>query len=938
MATDPLGAGASIVNQQIAAQAQAQAASANANAQVEAARIGAQGQLQSTAISSSASTYNTQLQIRAQQENLAAQIEAERFLRQAEMMAEDGRQRMAFQEARMNLTAQIWKTAQELESAERQLSGSIGAENARFAAEHGLNVEQFNLQKAMFEAQQFANPADWIKQAYYLRNAPAPTGGPLQTGRVDVPFTPANFQPGHVGAGPELPQTPEGTNAAQSFLSAMGGQNFGFTYGGLGGGGGGGARVVAGPSSTPGVPGNTNYVFPVGGTSGGEMSAAGQGWLRGGAYGIQARGYAYGDEIPQADVTDQQDDLAKRVPAPAATQPLPSTSVSSPPPPPGSTPLPDGGVLVGNQKYVLRGGVWVPDSSMNGPIVQGVQEKPYGGPTPNAAQILLAGGNPAGILNPQPTSFGGTVQDQYGATLPLPTPGASILLSPHGPQSETPENQDAFNAWLQSLLGYQADSSRRAAAATGGQPGLSEGGIPSLAGQGQPLSPLRGIQNTLSGARTPFGVVQPDGTVLADDGTLMDQTGNILRPGSGFATGQLGSMQKRPVGVQFPAMRKRVPGGAYGYEKPVTAPYGGPMMDDPYGGSSMQKPERPFVPQDRPPLPAWPFPNAHGPAPLPPQPTASMFGRWKPGLPGWLQMPGMAFGGQGEFSVVGERGPELLRLPPGAQVIPLQGGQGPTPFYNVTPANRSAANLIGGGGQMPMRMMGAAEGLDWTNTAAPAPSQSPSSAGMPMPTQAAPDAPQQAAPTSPQDLLSGMFPAPAPAPAPAPSAPITIMLPPSAYPQAAPAMPPTPQQVVTGYDAAGKPIYGPAPQPGQNPNIPAGSPAGWNGLGYTPAQLAAQPWLHALSSNGRLPAFQAYGGPLNVGQMPGGADTFGSEFPSVPAPHQFPPQLYNNMLPQEREMALAYYRALGLRNEDVISMMQRTLPGTTNASPATWRV
>lgn len=308
---------------------------------------------------------------------------------------------------------------------------------------------------------------------------------------------------------------------------------------------------------------------------------------------------------------------------------------------------------------------------------------------------------------------------------------------------------------------------------------------------------------------------------------------------------------------------------------------------------------------------------------------------------GWRkQVYGMVDGGggAGQTLVVGEYGPEVIYLPPGAEVRPTTaapGMGGQMPMYDVAPANSRAQQLLGGGERIPMRydITGAADGFlsgpegymggsttpmlgvgSTTDTQRVLFNQAPSPAATPAPS-AAPNtstvtAPANTTPTDPAtaQALAGIAGA------------LAQMTTPTNSPVPAGANTPMPVTPRFGGAAA------------QNPTDPA------NPLGYSGEALRGMPWLQNLVAGTRAPAFSAYGGPLSLSQNPALTSTVGTNFPALPAPHQISGQVWLGMNPTEQAMALGAYRALGIRNEDVLSALQRSTPGTVTGNPTAWRV
>jgi hypothetical protein len=111
---------------------------------------------------------------------------------------------------------------------------------------------------------------------------------------------------------------------------------------------------------------------------------------------------------------------------------------------------------------------------------------------------------------------------------------------------------------------------------------------------------------------------------------------------------------------------------------------------------------------------------------------------------------------------------------------------------------------------------------------------------------------------------------------------------------------------------------------------PAAPITAGNMLGYSGEQLASMPWLQALSSGIALPYYQGYQGPLSLSDVPGGQNTFGPGFPSVPAPHQLSAQTFLRMNPNEQGMLVGYYKALGISPD-------MTSKALTQSAPTSWQ-
>jgi hypothetical protein len=154
-----------------------------------------------------------------------------------------------------------------------------------------------------------------------------------------------------------------------------------------------------------------------------------------------------------------------------------------------------------------------------------------------------------------------------------------------------------------------------------------------------------------------------------------------------------------------------------------------------------------------------------------------------------------------------------------------------------------------------------------------------------------------------------------------------VMPQPTATATSAPAVPPSPTSggALTGGVTIGQ----------------GNAPSGTNPFGYSSQDMARMPWINALNGGTNLPSFQEFGGPLSLGQIKapqGMTNPFDPNFPAVPAPHQLPLQQWLKMTPQEQQMALGTYRALGFMPEDVSQLMTRQAPGTVSGAPTAWRV
>jgi hypothetical protein len=855
----------------------------NTNTQAEASRANAataaSAQTAAAMMSAQASMANAASDARTSRANMIDQLAAQQAIARMQQNTQRDDIRSRLDMARSQIMADLQTTAM-----------TLSQQAAQFQAQFGLSLKQFEQDQRMQESKEFAEPNDWVKQAYYLRGGEAPQGGAMtRVGASPLPtYTPPPIQF-------DYDKIFQGMNS----LSQSGAPSYHEQDPNLDPLG----RLKNPPAHLQGTPGQVglpnhnlteNWVgFAGGGVVGGGMiegasdayqTFSGAFAVPGAAGGTQIR--ATGGDPPVAGAR------AALVPGPGSAAPVhPVNAINAvntkgpKPPPPGAIPLEGySNVAVrvnvdGTKEFYQSDddGYWVLTSFM-GPDGQLQQTGQSGAPSniqqavgrrdganppqyaPNpAAQLERAnqGLSPMPI-NPTAGVTTGGVQTQ--APLAPPAPGGAPAGPPVHGTLDVPPVTGAFERYLQELQNSPDDQLRQQGFAYSNQ-GITQGAPPrpeTLA----PTQPAMAPAAPGVGAPTPPAGAPTPEQIIAE---VAQEEGVEIPPEI------MMTLQRNPMAGINPRMQGFAGGGSV--------------------------------------------------------PTAA------PGQP----------------LIVGERGPEIVSLPPGAHVVPMDGQMksGPPPMYNVTPANPKAQDLIGGGVQVPwMRSMmqegampgggmmpGADSGFEvtptgnWWATATPPPP-------------AAPPAPVQAA---------------APASNPQNDAQMQIMMAmlkaqqqqqqmqmmqmqqqlPAAFSQ-------TPQQpgVPPAAPAPPAPTTGGALTGGVQAN-PAAS--GTNPLGYAPDQLARMPWLKALSGQDQapVPAFQGYSGPLSLSDIPGApgkANPFGAGFPSIPAPHQIPIQQWLRFTPQEKDMALGYYRALGFMPEDVQALMQRQAPGTVGGTPTFWKV
>jgi len=332
-------------------------------------------------------------------------------------------------------------------------------------------------------------------------------------------------------------------------------------------------------------------------------------------------------------------------------------------------------------------------------------------------------------------------------------------------------------------------------------------------------------------------------------------------------------------------------------------------------------------------------------------------GAWSMPMPGAAEGTGPMHSLPPGPTVVGENGPEILNLPPGASITPLDGSPGgPVPMYHVQPANHAAQQALGGPTTMPMT--GAAEGGVSSHGVMPPTgqpqtgmtgqsgmygavgnqnlmrtAQQPMSA-LPSPTAA--NSMPRMQPTNMNSSWAGMTGAQA-----------------NQWQQkqqewkqitgkwmGQESTPAVPYIMSMGSDAnqptaqANAAAQAAQAAQQQTPASPQSEGQMW---GYSAEQLSGMPWLQALSQGIRLPYYQNYSGPLSLGDMPGAGDAFRG-IPKLPAPHQISMQTWNRLDPStEQQMSLGAYRALGFNPETVQRTMMMAAPSSASIAPPRWQ-
>ncbi|MGE0371890.1 MAG: hypothetical protein AB7Q01_08385 [Gammaproteobacteria bacterium] len=883
--------GESVAVAQIGGNAQAAAAAAAAQAAVEVAQINSSAQLGSAQIGAAGGITQTAMQIEYQREALYANISAQRYIAQLQARTDLAGVSAQLAIAQAQLEQQTRALEAQLNQAERQFAATYGLSvaefmdrSAQFAATHQLDVNRFNLEKLQTEAELAANPRDWLQTAYYLRNTDAPAAQSIFTGPVDVPYTPAQgpqgaYQPQQISIPIPQVQAPQLGHDITA-ATVMGGS----------------APPV--PNSAGAVSQHAqNWQQQFGAQTGGENQPAmpSGGFVPGMAQGGVVQGAAVGmppllDEAALEEERKRR--AAERTPMPGQTTPVPMQSVgaqASPvPPPPGASLLDDQTAQLGDGRIFTReGGLWVESQAslpQRPPPSPAQETLNYWTAIDDQARVTPTPPDLTGLV--QPTGPGGFQMDPMGLQVPLPTPDASMLLSAHNPEDPAIKTAlPGFLAWQEKLNAYQGqvqDKGKQIADQALAGAGIQAQVDPAqmraaFSADGAQLSPQGAVVS-----RPPQVMTDPDKirAALAPDGAQLGPQGDILQ-------GPPDSSQEFNNWWEIWRRQNRITG----------------------------------------------------------QP----------------RVPGMAMGGVsgGQSVIVGEQGPEKLDLPPGARITPLMPTNvGGTPVYNVQPANQPAQTALGGQMMIPQRyqlgqgrgpaplpqhpimhMFGAAEGYQDYQMGVQ-------------------QAPQQAAPPPPQQtIVYQQAPQAAPTEPPPPTGVAGVIAgyqanqatqqeaaAAAAQEQAAAAQQQAIQNQLAQLQAQQAALMGSmTPQPQQNPATqqpttpPPQTPE--QQLGYTNEEMSNMPWLQALANGGRPPAFGAYGGPLSLSDLTGPNNyDWGAGWPTVPAPHQIPVQAWLRMFPQEREQALGYYRALGLREEDVLEMMGRTVPGVTQGRPTAWRV
>lgn len=944
-----------------AAAAAVQNANASASAQVAAAQIAAAAQLGSTDISGRYQQNIAGMNIGAQMRQLAAQMAADRELEQMRQRAADINSQRQIDLAREQIGADISK-----------LSMSLQAQYADMAEKYGIQRAQLAFDQQVQQAKEFGSPRDWVSAAYFYRNAqnPSPTGS-------------LNYQ---VQSRPNYATDPNfGTNVPSSF-SGIGAGKGGYPTG---------QPVATAYSNTsPGGYGDALASFQQYAQSLPSYDNPGaQGTYMGIPVGqsspfLRTQGAAGGSF------------LTAREPSGPTPGGLPPGTIRTTPSPAGRGRLSYSVMGADGYWHIFedQGAAQAYASAQGGsPQASSAAPRQEAAPGPFQAEARPPVQDPSTLPQSPDTGFtGGMVQQPPAASQPPPAPRGTAQ-APAPLRAPTPSQQSAARAAAVPAPGVSTPPANVSAVEANRSGALQAAPItppetfPSRA-MSQPLfsgPPPVSRQAGSSTLNPNIPVPPPPGS------TYTSPSGDrVMAPnpdGSGdhvemyfdpadsqwhqVTPGNMGPGRTMPYGPGIPGYNQT---GALPFDPvaalsqpqaaaaPVEKPYN-PMdyisKDDQWGqwigadptrAATMWRPtpQTPYIPPwngitEAPnpatlnnPGPGREYtPGGYGapagtifptlrmtgePSPdNPPQPGMT----WNPLTRTWEYPTGPSFtvGGRAEGGsavnsmVVGEAGPEVLNFTKsGANISPM--GPKPdlpgTPQYNMqpqgqmaltAPANKAAQMVMPQPMQLPVTniplppwlqglVKGAADGMTMTNEGRPSPLTSPIGTGA-----------NTGGGTTPGD--------------------ITTMPNPYTQTQTRPAAP-------TGQEAAPQPFgyfdanmrynVGPAP-------TSTGTFYGW-----TPEALANMPWLQALSKNAVMPQFQAYGGPLNLNQMPGANGQFPG-IPDVPAPHQIAPQAWQAMSPTEQSMALAYYQALGFEPETVMRNIAMSTPGTTRSDRTFWR-
>ena len=621
--------------------------------------------------------------ISSARDDLRMQLEAAAALEAMRLRATNASEINRFNIALAQLRQDAWNTAANIAVSENQFKaqyglstkellgdlalglGSLQSTDAANYAAHQLGLANYNLGMRQNEAAMAANPGRWVENAYYLRGQESPQGGPsgLPAFAVDPVYRTPDYSwitklmeqvasmPGYTPA--VLPAQPnlnlQPTTADTSFpMPIIGGSGGGF----------GGSRLGGGTFGD------------FGGIGGGVNTSPGGYDTRG-----SIRGYAEGGEVKDARSFKPGWARARakvksglKAPLPGQTSVVDSPSVAKVPVDSTARPVGEPDTLANPDqlfadewnRQTLANPMLAPNPGVTAAPIDPRYGTPHA-PTMNANTIAAAGqtgiqvnpGVPTGpVVNPMTGLPDAGIQANpvalptvVNSSAPLAQPAAPVPGSGGGGTGTGTGYYN--NMTLEQLLELTRVRN----------PGQLQAQL-----QIGPYAPQQGPQ-------TPFAATNPGAQINVPT----QNTGGAFTPESVMeeAAGQVGSGGQGGQGGQ---------GGM--------------------GGGAMAGLNAQFI-QNM----LRQVQNSGGITQSPGIMSAvsNLLGAYTNMLPN-VRMPGAAEGGQvgGQDIIVGEYGPEKLRVPPGTEVQPIFNPPGRVkPLYNVQPANQDAASLIGQGAMVP---------------------------------------------------------------------------------------------------------------------------------------------------------------------------------------------------------------------------------------------